>query len=62
MIANVSDVTYDEVCLDGVLTRTDFIFLITVQLKNIQRMENTNYATKSCDFLFNFMEEVRIEQ
>ena len=62
LIANGSDVTCDDVCCDGILTRTDFIFLINVQLKNTQRMENTNYATESCDFLFNIMEEVRIEQ
>ena len=59
MIADESDVTCDKMC---VLTRADFIFLINSQLKNIQRMENTNYATESCDFLLNFMEEVRIEQ
>lgn len=47
---------------DGVLARTDFIFLINVQLKNMQGMENTNYATESCDFLLNFMEEVRMQQ
>lgn len=45
-----------------VLTRTDFIFLMNSQLKNMQRVENTNYATESRDFLLNFMEEVRIEQ
>lgn len=24
-------------------------------------MENTNYATESCDFLLNFLEEVRMQ-
>lgn len=54
--------SHDKMCHVGVLTRTEFIFLINAQLKNIQRMENPNYATESCDFLLNFMEEVRIEQ
>lgn len=59
---NKSDVTFDNMYGDGVLARTDFIFLINVQLKNMQGMENTNYATESCDFLLNFMEEVRMQQ
>lgn len=62
LIAHGSGVTCDEGCRDGVLARTDFIFLINVQLKTTQRMENTNYATESCDFLLSFMEEVRTEQ
>lgn len=61
MTAGESDVICDKMCRDGVLTRNGFIFLINAQLKNMQRMENTNYATESCDFLLNFMEEVRIE-
>lgn len=56
------DVTCYRLCHDGVLTRSDFIFLINAQLKNTQRMENTNYATENCDFLLHFVEEVRIEQ
>lgn len=44
-----------------VLTCTDVLILLSVQLQ-IGRMENTNYATKSCDFLLNFLEEVRMQQ
>lgn len=62
LIADQSDVTCNNLCRDDVLTRTNFMFLINAQLKNRQGMENTNYATESCDFLLNFLEEVRIEQ
>lgn len=62
MITGESDIICDKTCHDGVLAKTDFIFLINAQPKSKQGMENTCYATESRDFLLNSMEEVRIAQ